>query len=62
MYWDAANPLQAFRALADFWHEDQGNRRDQYYQIVYLLGPIGIEAWKSVTWDNPTDNENPAMS
>ena len=62
--WNATNPLQAFQkfwSLAKSWLEDQaGIQRYQYHKIGYLLGPKGIEALKSFTWNDPTDKENPA--
>ena len=61
-----SQPLQAFQelcSLVEFWCEDQGMaKKSQYHKIVYLLGPKGIEPWKSFTWKDSTDKEDPAKA
>ena len=51
-------PLQAFqklRTLAKLGIRNQSvSKQDQYCKAVYLLGPKGIEAWKSFTWEYNT--------
>ena len=48
------------RCSSSFAQRPRCKRRDQYCKIVYLLDPKGIEVWKSFTWDDPVDKENPA--
>ena len=61
---DEAKPLQAFKkfwGISEFFLKDHDvTKWDQYHKIVYLICPKGIEAWKSFTWEDNADKEDPA--